>query len=225
VKSLLAPTYPNPLTRNGYALKLSRNATLLLVSEFVPESGARLRVLVANERHDRLAAVAATISELGYEVIAPQIEVTEVGAVTAREQPDVAFVGLGESSDHALEMIERIVHEATCPVIVLLHEPDLDFVNEAARRGVFAHITDGDPRSWQNSIRIALSRFAQLQDLEGAFRSRTVIERAKGILMERHSLDELSAAGKLRDLAEAKKGTLAEAAHGVVDGTFRLSEV
>jgi len=188
-------------------------------------SAPRLRVLVANERHDRLAAVAATIRELGYEVIAPQIEVTEVGAVTAREQPDVAFVGLGESSDHALEMIERIVHEATCPVIVLLHAPDLDFVNEAARRGVFAHITDGDPQSWQNSIKIALHRFAQLQDLEGAFRSRTIIERAKGILMERHTLDQLAAAEKLRGLAERTDRTLAETAQGTIDGSLRLDNL
>lgn len=191
----------------------------------MPEKSQPLRVLVANERQDRLAAVAATITELGYEVIAPQIEVTEVGAVTAREQPDIAFVGLGESSDHALEMIERIVHEATCPVIVLLHEPDLDFVTEAARRGVFAHITDGDPLSWQTSIRIALHRFAQLQDLEGAFRSRTIIERAKGILMERHTLSELTAAGRLRELAERTKRTLAEAAQGVVDGSLRQDSV
>ena len=62
----------------------------------------RLRVLVANERQDRLAEVVSLVSNLGHEVIAPQIEVSEVGPVTAREQPDVAFVGLGESTQHAL---------------------------------------------------------------------------------------------------------------------------
>src|ERR1700674_5565537 len=72
----------------------------------------RLRVLVANERQDRLAVLAQLIAGLGHEVIAPQIEVGEVGPVTAREHPDVAFVGLGESSEHALELIEQIVHEA-----------------------------------------------------------------------------------------------------------------
>jgi len=71
-------------------------------------------------------------------VIAPQIEVSEVGPITAREQPDVAFVGLGASSQHALELIEQIVHEAACPVVALLHEPDPDFVMEAAKRGIFA---------------------------------------------------------------------------------------
>ena len=52
-----------------------------------------LRVLIANERHDRLALVVPIVAPLGHEVIAREIEVHEVGAVTARERPDVALVG------------------------------------------------------------------------------------------------------------------------------------
>jgi hypothetical protein len=58
---------------------------------------------------------------LGHEVIAREIDVADVGPVTARERPDVALVGLGESSEHALGLIDKIVREAACPVIVLLH--------------------------------------------------------------------------------------------------------
>jgi chemotaxis response regulator CheB len=90
-----------------------------------------LRVLIANERKDRLALVAPIVAALGHEVIAPEIEVEDVGAVTARERPDVALVGLGESSEHALHLVEKIVHEAACPVIALIHAPDRDFVKEA----------------------------------------------------------------------------------------------
>ena len=68
-----------------------------------------LRVLIANERKDRLALVAPIVAELGHEVIAREIEVEDVGAVTARERPDVALVGLGESSAHALDLIDKIV--------------------------------------------------------------------------------------------------------------------
>jgi response regulator NasT len=77
-----------------------------------------LRVLIANERKDRLALVAPIVIALGHEVIAREIDVQDVGAVTARERPDVALVGLGDSSDHALGLIEKIVREAACPVIV-----------------------------------------------------------------------------------------------------------
>ena len=179
----------------------------------------RLRVLVANERQDRLVDVAALISSLGHEVIAPQIEVSEVGPVTAREQPDVAFVGLGASSQHALELIEQIVHEAACPVVALLHAPDPGFVIEAARRGIFAYITDGDPQEWQNSIEIVLRRFAEFRDLEGAFKRRAVTERAKGILMERHAIDEEQAFQMLRDQARGTQTVLVDTAQSIIDGT------
>ena len=126
-----------------------------------------LRVLIANERKDRLALVAPLVAALGHEVIAREVEVADVGAVTARERPDVALVGLGQSSEHALGLIDRIVKTATCPVIALLHEPDPDFLGEASKLGVFAYVDDDD--DWQSSIDIVLRRFAEYHDLEGAF--------------------------------------------------------
>jgi AmiR/NasT family two-component response regulator len=177
-----------------------------------------LRVLIANERKDRLALVAPIVASLGHEVIAREIEVADVGAVTARERPDVALVGLGESSDHALGLIEKIVREAACPVIVLLHAPDPAFVKEASKRGVFAYITDADAVDWQSSIDIVLRRFAEYHDLEGAFGRRALTERAKGILMERHSVDEASAFEMLRVHSRTANRKLVDIAAAVVDG-------
>jgi AmiR/NasT family two-component response regulator len=177
-----------------------------------------LRVLIANERKDRLALVAPIVAALGHEVIAREIEVEDVGPVTARERPDVALVGLGESSEHALGLIERIVREAACPVITLLHAPDPPFVKEASKRGVFAYITDADAKDWQSSIDIVLRRFAEYHDLEGAFGRRALIERAKGILMERHSVDGAAAFEMLRDHARAANRKLGDVATAVVDG-------
>jgi AmiR/NasT family two-component response regulator len=177
-----------------------------------------LRVLIANERRDRLALVAPIVAALGHEVIAREIEVEDVGAVTARERPDVALVGLGESSAHALTLVEKIVRESACPVIVLLDAPDADFVREASKRGVFAYITDADAKDWQSSIDIVLRRFAEYHDLEGAFGRRAEIERAKGILMERHSVDEASAFELLREQSRSSNRKLVDVASAVVDG-------
>jgi AmiR/NasT family two-component response regulator len=177
-----------------------------------------LRVLIANERRDRLALVAPIVAALGHEVIAREIEVNDVGPVTARERPDVALVGLGASSEHALQLIEKIVQEASCPVIVLIHEPDPQFVREASKRGIFAYITDADPQDWQSSIDIVLRRFTEYHDLEGAFGRRAMTERAKGILMERHSVDDIAAFEMLRDQARATNRKLIDIATGVVDG-------
>jgi AmiR/NasT family two-component response regulator len=177
-----------------------------------------LRVLIANERKDRLALVAPIVVALGHEVIAREIEVQDVGAVTARERPDVALVGLGESSEHALDLIDKIVHEAACPVIVLLHAPDPAFVREASKRGVFAHISDDDVEDWQSAIDIVLRRFAEYHDLQGAFGRRALIERAKGILMERHSVDEEAAFELLRERSRVDNRKLIDLATAVVDG-------
>ena len=177
-----------------------------------------LRVLIANERKDRLALVASIVTALGHEVIAREIEVDEVGAVTARERPDVAFVGLGESSRHALGLIERIVHEAACPVIALIHSPDSEFVKEASKRGVFAYINDSEVDDWQSSIDIVLRRFAEYHDLEGAFGRRAITERAKGILMERHAVDDAAAFAMLRDESREANRKLVDIAAAVVDG-------
>ncbi len=177
-----------------------------------------LRVLIANEQKAGLALVASLVTALGHEVIAREIDVEDVGAVTVRERPDVAVVGLGDSSEHALGLIEQIVQEAACPVIVLLHAPDPSFLREASKRGVFAYITDAEGEDWQSSIDIVLRRFAEYRELEGAFSRRAITERAKGILMERHSVDEATAFVMLRDQSRAANRKLIVVATAVVDG-------
>ena len=74
-------------------------------------------------------------------------------------------------------------------MILLIHAPDPAFVKEASKRGIFAYITDAEVDDWQSAIDIVLRRFTEYHDLEGAFGRRAVTERAKGILMERHSVD------------------------------------
>jgi response regulator NasT len=132
-----------------------------------------LRVLIANQKTERLEMLAKVVSDLGHEVIAREIHVSEVAAVTARERPDVAFVGLGESAEHALDLITEIVGKAFCPVIALLDAYDAGWVNEAASRGVFAYIVDSRPEELQSAIDITLRRFTEYQSLQGAFDRRS----------------------------------------------------
>src|SRR5436305_9693388 len=79
-----------------------------------------LRVLIANEKRDRLELLAQVVAGLGHEVIAREIYVKEVGAVTARERPDVALLDLGAHSDHTLELISEILHQPSRPLIAPL---------------------------------------------------------------------------------------------------------
>ena len=130
----------------------------------------------------------------------------------------MALVGLGESSQHALDLIDRIVRAAACPVVAILETDDRDFISEAAKRGIFAYIADGDAEQLQSSLDIVLRRFAEFQNLEGAFARRALIERAKGILMERHDLDESSAFELMRTHSRSSNRKLTDIANAVIDG-------
>jgi response regulator NasT len=182
----------------------------------------RLRVLIANEKRERLALLAQVVTELGHEVIAREIYVKEVGAVTARERPDVALVGLGLHSEHALELISEIVREASCPVIALLSANDPAYIHEAAKRGVFAYIVDGSPEELQSAIDITLQRFAEYQSLQGAFGRRATIEQAKGILMARHAIDADRAFEMLRDHSRHNGHKVVDVAQAIVDSHLLL---
>ena len=186
------------------------------------EEIAKLRVLIANERRDRLELLAKVVAGLGHEVIAREIDVREVGSVTARERPDVALVGLGLSSDHALELIAEIVHEATCPVIALLSARNAAYIHEAAKRGVFAYIVDASPEELESAIDITLQRFTEYHNLQGAFGRRAVIEQAKGILMARHAVDQEKAFEMLRDHSQHNGRKLVDVAEAIVESHLLL---
>jgi AmiR/NasT family two-component response regulator len=184
-----------------------------------------LRVLIANERRDRLELLAQVVAGLGHEVIAREVDVREVGQVTAREHPDVALVGLGLSSEHALELITEIVHESSCPVIALLSARDPAYIREAAKRGVFAYIIDASPEELQSAIDITLQRFTEYHNLQGAFGRRAVIEQAKGILMARHAIDPDSAFEMLRSHSQHNGRKVADVAEAIVESHLLLPAV
>lgn len=186
------------------------------------EPQQHLRILIANERADRLERVSGIVVEMGHTVIARALNVEMVGQVTREERPDVALVGLGEHPDHALDHISRIVREAACPVIALLHTDDPAFVSEAAKRGIFAYITNGEGTEIQSAIEIVLRRFAEYHSLEGAFGRRAVIERAKGIIMERHAVGDQPAFELLREQSQHTGRKLYDIAQAILDSHLLL---
>jgi AmiR/NasT family two-component response regulator len=174
-----------------------------------------LRILIANERGERLTLVRPIVASLGHEVI---VEETGGGSLNGRAKPDLALVAQGESREEALGMIERLVAQAGCPVIALTNEPDPAYVTEAAKRGAFAYMNGADPGAWQSAIEIVMRRFDEYRALQGAFDKRALTERAKGILMERHSIDEAAAFWMLREHARSSNRKLVDIASAVVDG-------
>ena len=155
-----------------------------------PERDHRLQVLIANEQDKRLETITAIVEALGHEVVGRDVDIGSVGPLSRSTGAEVALVGLGLDGDHALDQISAIVHEAACPVIAVLDAKDPRYVDQAAQRGVFAYVLlDANGGELQSALDVTLRRFAEFQNLQGAFGRRAIIEQAKGILMERNGID------------------------------------
>jgi response regulator NasT len=186
-------------------------------------------VLVADEDHEALRRLETTLRELGHEVAAFAIQVSEVAAKVVGEDPDVSMVVLHVDDDHALALIEEISAYATGPVIALTLREDPEFVARAADRGIDAYARPQTADAIQSAIELALRRHAELarletkvEQLEGALERRAVIERAKGILMERHQVDQRIAFERLRTHARANRRRVVDVAREVSEGVLQL---
>jgi response regulator NasT len=190
--------------------------------------GARertLRVLIADEDRSALDGLAGLLRELGHEVLCKAVSVQESAEVIATEDPDVAMVRLHRDEDHALRLIQQIVEYASGPVIVLLDEDDTDFIPVAAEAGIDAFAQPVTRGTVQGAIEVAMRRHAEIEalgekveQLETALERRATIERAKGILMERHGLDDAAAFELLRSRARATNSKVVDLARAVADG-------
>ncbi len=99
---------------------------------------------------------------------------------------------------------------------------DPSWVNEAAKRGIFAYIVNGNPGEMQSAIDITLRRYAEYTNLEGAFARRAMIERAKGIMMARQAINEKRAFELLRAQSQRSGSRLFDVAQAVVDSHMLL---
>jgi AmiR/NasT family two-component response regulator len=174
------------------------------------------RVLIAHDRHARIDLLADVVAKLGHDVVVRQLEAADVADVIARERPEVVLIGFGSSSEGALELVSVFVHDASCPVIALLPDHDPDLIRATARSGVFACVVHDDAPELEGAIDVAVERFAEYHRLEDAFGRRAVIEQAKGILMERHAIDEAAAFMMLREHSQNGGRKLIDVAEGVV---------
>jgi len=182
-------------------------------------------VLVADEDRRALDDLARVLEELGHEVTPYAVSVTEAAERIFTEDPDLAVVVVHRDDEHALALIGEAVAYASGPVIAQTHSGDVEFVARAAEYGIAAWIESSEPQVVQGAIEVALRRHeeaARLQEkvsqLETALERRTTIERAKGMLMERHRMDERGAFELLRDHARSQSRRVVDVAMAVADG-------
>lgn len=186
-----------------------------------------LRVLVADEDEAALDRLSRMLEALGHHVTAHAIHVADVADKVAGDDPDISVVVVHEDDDHALALIDEISSYASGPVIALTQEENPEFVAKAAELGIAAYGKPQDGSVVQSAIEVALRRHAEVEqltdkidELEGALERRSLIERAKGILMERHTLDDRAAFERLRTYARGNRRRVVDVARDVGEGGF-----
>jgi len=183
-----------------------------------------LCILAADEEPARLEDLAATLRSLGHDVTPFVVKADEAAAIIEESDPDVAIVALHDDDEHALELIEAITSRVSGPVLAALEVEDAEFVSRAAARGIFAYVRPLSAESVQAAIEVAVQRHADVEALSGeigrlesALERRAIIEQAKGILMERHSIDGHEAFEMLRQRARSSNGRVVELARSVIE--------
>lgn len=184
-----------------------------------------LKVLLADEDEGALRITAALVRDLGHEVAEMAVGVQEAAEIIARDDPDVSIVVVYGDDSYALGLIEEIAEYARGPVIALVDREDPAFVAAAAARGIYGYARSGTAESVQAAIEVAVRRHAekralseQVERLESALERRAMIERAKGIIMERHNVSEREAFDRLRDHARSRNRTVVDVAASVSEG-------
>jgi AmiR/NasT family two-component response regulator len=184
-----------------------------------------LRILTADEDEATLRATDAILERLGHTVTGHVTSVDRVGDLVVSEDPDLSIVVVDADDEHALDLIDEMGEYARGPVIALVGSHDPGFVSSAAERGIYAFARMRFLDEVAGAIELALRRHAetarlveQVSQLESALERRGTIERAKGILMERHGIDERAAFELLRRQSRKSNRRVVELAHAVSDG-------
>jgi response regulator NasT len=184
-----------------------------------------LTVLVADEDTEALHSTARVLGSLGHTVAAYAVSVRQATERIAEEDPDVSVVAVHDDLEHALDLIDELSESARGPVVAIVESGSGDFLARAAARGIDGFARSEDPGEVQGALDVALRRHrheadlaAQVTQLETALERRAVIERAKGILMERHGIDDRAAFSMLRDHARSRGRKVVDVAASIVEG-------
>ncbi len=184
-----------------------------------------LRILTADEDESTLRATDKILEALGHTVTGHATNVARAGELIASEDPDLSIVVVDEDDEHALDLIDEMSAYARGPIIALVGGHEAGFVSSAAERGIYAFARLRFLDEVEGAIELALRRHGetarlteQVSQLESALERRGTIERAKGILMERHGVDERKAFELLRKQSRKSNRRVVELAQAVADG-------
>lgn len=183
-----------------------------------------IRVMIVDENEARAARIEAEIVAGGCEVVARVIRLADLQAKVNEIQPDVIIIDMESPDRDTLEDMSRITRDHPRPTVMFVDRSDNESIRAAVHAGVSAYVVDGlSPERVRPILEVAIARFNEFQTLRrelatarSTLEDRKVIERAKGILMQRRSLTEDDAFRLLRKIAMDRKIRLVAVAREVV---------
>lgn len=198
----------------------SRQLKIVVINSLVAPAGADRAALIQAER---ARALRIGLLEGGYNILAALPPDADLEKQIAQLQPDVIIVD--EQSDAALRKVVAATANAPRPIVCFTEDNDREKMHAAIEAGVSAYVVAGlSADRVKPVLDVALARFEveqklrhELSETRLRLAERKIIERAKGLLMERHHCTEDEAYRKLRRLAMDKNLKLSELAQRMLD--------
>ena len=189
--------------------------------------GARV-VLAEDEAIIRLD-LKETLEDEGYDVVGETGRGDEAVALVKELGPDLAILDIKMPGLDGLTAAREITSERRAAVLILTAFSQRHLVERARDAGALAYLVKPFQRSELiPAVEVALGRFKEVKALEAEVRgleeqleTRRLVDRAKGILMDEHSLAEAAAFSFIQRNAMRQRVTMRVVASQVIDGTLR----
>ena len=182
------------------------------------------RIAVADDEADMREYFAKILPRLGHEVVSIASTGRELVEQCRQHHPDLVVTDIKMPDLDGIEAAVAIYRERPVPVILVSGYHDAEFVERAEDGHILAYLVKPIKQADLGpAIAIAMRRFGQFESLRQeaaglrqALEDRKVVERAKGILMRRASLDEQEAFRRLQKLASDRNQKLVEVAAAIL---------
>ena len=164
------------------------------------------------------------LERAGFEVVAEAAGGDEAVALAETAAPDLALLDVRMPGLDGIEAARRILEARSIPIVMVTALSESGVVSQAVEAGVFGYLVKPfREEDLLPAIEAARARHAELDDvrretdsLREALEARKVVERAKGLLMERERLSEREAFARMRRASQRTGKPLREIAEAVV---------
>lgn len=183
------------------------------------------RILIAEDNDLVSLTLEEQLKGLGYEVIGIARSGTEAISLANRLSPDIIIMDIRMPEMEGTEAAAHISEHRPVPIIMLTAYADKETIRKAETAGALAYLVKPvNENELPPAIDIALARFKEIEklraevvELQDSLEARKVIERAKGILMQRLGLNERDAYERLRQRARDKRTKMKDIAQAIIE--------